>query len=185
MLASSAVQMLCLWVTRVQRPVSLETNLSCSVPTTFTQCTILKRKESKSKDFSSKRENVVLHRFVTATKQRQFYLKSRCHGQIKGVRRTHQERSPANAVQNPSALKAQRSLPSGKGNKSKESKEKIQNTELTLFLRICTCYMLWHSTCTGTTSRIHQEIIHSEDLKTKGTSPISPSRIFIRILQNF
>lgn len=113
------------------------------------------------------------------------YPKSRCHGQIKGVRRTQQKRSPANTVQNPSELKAQMSQPPGKGNNQKRAGKKIQDAEFTLFLRIYTCYMLWHSTFTGTTSRMHQEIIYSEDLKTKGISPTSPYRIFIRILQNF
>lgn len=71
MSAPSAVQALCPWVIRVQRPVSLETNLSGSVPSHSLSALHLKE--------LAKRKNVVLHRFVTAK-----------GGQIKGVRRSHQ-----------------------------------------------------------------------------------------------
>lgn len=83
MLAPSAVQALCPWVIRVQRPVSLETNLSCSVPNTFTQCITLKR--------ISKKEKCCAPQICHCQSRRSCYPKSRCHGQIKAVRRTHQK----------------------------------------------------------------------------------------------
>lgn len=105
--APSAVQALCPWVIRVQRPVSLETNLSGSVPNTFTQCITLKR----------------------ISKEEKCCAPQICHSQRwpdQGSKKEPPQRSPGNTVQNPSALKVQRSLPSGKGSNQKRPGKKYR-----------------------------------------------------------
>lgn len=102
MFTPSAVHVPCPCLIKAHRPASLGT---------ISNVLFQKRPVHCTQSITNEEELCSTDQSVPQSKD-SCYLKSRYHGQIKGVRRTQQKGSPSNTVQNSRATKTQSSLPS-------------------------------------------------------------------------